>query len=327
MKKITFFNSDLAIYLLWIVSFIGVASFFIFIFIAIPLNQNNEHRVVSNGVVGSSSLYNDNLKPIDEIIPESLPFNKYEKLNDSINFVRNFKNGGPQNAVFSPFGGAMKMKFVMDKEVDHVRPLDLSYIEVPDRYFYVIKGWKMKSEEHPLLRDYTYYVKNGVPYFRKYIFKSSNGKVNNFEMKEKRLNYFCDRDNKTILIPISKDTYAIVKYTSIFLMFVFASISLVSVLLMFKILFNISRGKVFIEENIKILRQAAFITFLLPVIIILINLCQKLIFYKYFDDNVVLDIDFYEERIYFLFVGIAVSVLYKVFKRGFYIQKENDLVV
>jgi len=325
MSKITFLKSNLAIYVLWIIPFIAIASLYIYIEASFPLKKSP--IVVSNSGTGTSASYNDTLKPIDEIISTSLPYNKYKELNDSIDWVRFFKNGAYQSAVFSPFGGAMSDKFVMDKDVEHARRHDISSIEAPDSYFYIIKGWKMKDKGPTLLRDYTYYVKNGVPYFRKYILNSTNGKHSNFEMTEKRLNYFYQESDKTILIPISKNTYTFAKYSTVFLMFVFASVLLVSVLLAIKILYNISRGKVFIEENIKMLRQATFITNLTPQLTILISLCHKLFFYKYFDENVVLNMDFYKGQIYFLFVGLAVSILYGVFKRGFKIQQENDLVV
>lgn len=326
MNKTTFLKSNLAIYILWIVSFIVVASFFIFI--EIVFYQDNGHKVVSKGGSISSASYKDTLKPIDEEIPTSLPYYKYNRLKDSINYVRYLKNGANRSAVFSPFGGAMSLQFVMNKDIDHKKSrFDQFSIEALNSYFYIIKGWKMKSNENLSFGDYTYYVENGVPYFRKYVLKSIKGTHSNMEMTEKRLNYFYEKNDKIILIQISKNTYTFAQFTSIFLMFVFAFFSLVSVLLAFKILYNISRGKVFIEENIKMLRQATFITILIPLLFILISLCQKLIFYQYFDDNVVLNIDFYKVSVKSLFVGLAVSILYSVFKRGFNIQQENDLVV
>lgn len=325
MNKTTFFKSNLAIYVLWIVSFIVVVAIFINIFVVFTAMAGSDKVSVHASV--SSTSYNDTLNPIDENISTSLPYEKYKRLKDSIDYVRVFKNGTLGNAVFSPFGGATTMKFAMDKDIDHKSRFDQFSIEAPDSYFYIMKGWKIRTNEHSFFGDNTYYVKNGVPYFRKYILKSIKGKHSNLEMKEDRLNYFCYKTDKTILIPISKNTHTLAKLASIFIMFIFVIVYLVCVLMAFRILLNISKGKVFIEENIKMLRQASFITILAPLLCILINLSQRLIFYYYFDDNIVMDVEVFKSYINLLFCGLAVSVLYSVFKRGFNIQQENDLVV
>jgi hypothetical protein len=190
-----------------------------------------------------------------------------------------------------------------------------------------MKGWKMKMNENSLLGDNTYYVENGVPYLRKYVLQSTKGTRSNWDMKEYKLNYFCDKTDKTILIPISNNAYNFAKFTSIFLMFIFVTVYLVCALMAFKILHNISKGKVFIEGNLRMLRQASFITILTPLSFMLITLSQRIIFHNYFDDNIIMDMAEFKSNGQMLLYGLAVSVLYSVFKRGFNIQQENDLVV
>jgi hypothetical protein len=311
--------------ILWIISFAVIACFFIYIKISFPLNKGK--TIVSISSVGITTSYNDTLKPIYETIPTTLPYNQYKKMNDSIDLVRIFETRQCQGATFSPFGGIMTMQFAMHKDVVNKRTLDLFSLKSPDKYFYILKGWKMKSEEHPFFGDYTYYVRNGVPYFRKYAIKSTDSKHVIMDMAEKKLNYFYEQKDKTILIPISKNTYNFAKYLTIFFMFVFAALSLLLFLLCLKFLYNISRGKVFILENIKMLRQASYITILTPWATLLICFSYALIFNKYFDENVVLNTDFITSVVKMLMVGLAVTILYFVFKRGFNIQQENDLVV
>jgi len=157
--------------------------------------------------------------------------------------------------------------------------------------------------------------------------KSTDGKCDIMEMTEKKLNYFYEPKDKTILIPISKNTYTFAKYFTVFTMFVFAALSLLCILLCLKFLYNISQGKVFILENIKMLRQASYITILTPWATLLTTFSYALIFNRYFDENVVLNTDFITTEIKLLLVGLAFTILYFVFKRGFNIQQENDLVV
>lgn len=325
MKKTAFMKSNFAIYILRTVSLI-VVSFIVINIIVVLLAITTDGKVTVRSAVSSCS-YNDTLKPIDEEISTSLPYQKYKSLKDSIDNVRYLKNGKSQEAVFSPFGGVMSMQFAMDKDIVHKSRFDLFSIEAPNSYFYIIKGWKMKDKGPTLLEDYTYYVKNGVPYFRKYVLKSTNGKHSNFEMTEKRLNYFYEKDGKTVLIPISKSIYNFTKVTLWVIMSIFVSAYLVCASMAFKILHNISKGKVFIEGNIRMLRKASYITILTPLLCILVVLSQRLIFYSYFDDNIVMDMELYKFYAKLLLSGLAVSVLYSVFKRGFNIQEENDLVV
>lgn len=325
MKKTAFMKSNFAIYILWIVSLIVVLLIVVNILVVFLSISNDGPESITSTV--SSASCNNTLKPIDEEIPTSLPYFKYNRLKDSIDHVRSLKNGEHCNAVFSPFGGAMSMQFTMNKDIVHKSRFDQFSIESPDSYFYVMKGWRMKSNEHLSLEDNTYYVENGVPYFRKYILKSTKGTHSNWEMTEKRLNYFYEKDGKTVLIPISKSIYNFSKVALLVIMFIFVSAYLVCASMAFKILHNISKGKVFIEENIRMLRQASYITILTPLLCVLIVLSQRLIFYNYFDDNIVMDMELYKFYAKLLLYGLAVSVLYSVFKRGFNIQQENDLVV
>jgi len=325
MNKTTFLKSNRSMIILWIISFAVIACFFIYL--KITLSRLNSNIVVTNSVAGITTSYNDTLKPIYETIPTSLPYYKYKELNDSIDHIRYFETGQCQGATFSTFGGIMTMQFAMHKDVVNKKSHELFSLESPDKYFYILKGWKMKSEEHPFFGNYTYYVKDGVPYFRKYIIKSTDSKHIIMDMTEKKLNYFYEQKDKTLLIPISKNTYTFAKYFTVFTMFVFGALSLLCILLCLKFLYNISRGKVFILENIKMLRQASYITILTPGATLLICFSYALIFNKYFDENVVVNTDFFKGEIKILIVGLAVSILYFVFKRGFNIQQENDLVV
>lgn len=325
MKKTALLKSNFAIYILRTVSLIVVLFIVVNIIVVLLAITNDGPESITSTV--SSASCNNTLKPIDEEISTSLPYEKYKSLKDSIDHVRSMKNGDQRMAVFSPFGGALSMQFAMNKDIVHKSSFDQFSIESPDSYFYIMKGWKMKSNENSTWGDNTYYVENAVPYLRKHILKSTKGTHSNWEMKEIKLNYFCDRDNKTILIPIGKSIYNFSKITLLVIMFIFVSAYLVCASMAFKILHNISKGKVFIEENIRMLRQASFITILTPLLCILIVLSQRLIFYGYFDENIVMDMELYKFYAKLLLSGLAVSVLYSVFKRGFNIQQENDLVV
>lgn len=324
MNKATFIKSNSAIYVLWIISFIVVLSLFIYFYIMIAALKGSN---VSGNVTSSSGSLIRNLSPIDEEISTTLSYEKYINLKDSINNVRFIKNGRLNSGVYSPFDGAMSMQFAMNKDIVHKSRFDQFSIKSPDSYFYVMRGWKIKFNSNSTWGDNTYYVENGVPYFRKYVLKSTKGTHSNWEMKEDRLKYYCDSDNKTILIPISKNVYSLAKFTSLAIMFIFALVYFTCAFMAFKILYNISKGKVFIEQNIKMLRQASFIMILTPLLFTLIILSQRLIFCGYFDDNIVMNMEIFESNGQLLLYGIAVSILYSVFKRGFNIQQENDLVV
>lgn len=325
MKKTAFMKSNFAIYILRTVSLI-VVSFIVINIIVVLFTITNDGPESITSTVSSASC-NNTLKPIDEEIPTSLPYFKYNRLKDSIDHVRSLKNGEQRMAVFSPFGGVLSIQFAMNKDIVHKSHFDQFSIDAPKSYFYIMKGWKMESNENSTWGDNTYYVDNGIPYIRKYILKSTKGTHSYWELKEIRLNYFCDRDDKTILIPISKSIYNFSKVALLVIMFIFVSAYLVCASMAFKILHNISKGKVFIEGNIRMLRQASYITILTPLLCVLIVLSQRLIFYSYFDDNIVMDMELYKFNAKLLLYGLAVSVLYSVFKRGFNIQQENDLVV
>jgi hypothetical protein len=325
MNKTSFIKSNFAIYILWIVSFIVLVVLSINIFVVFTTMAGSDKVCVHASAYSNS--YHDTLRPIDENISTSLPYEKYKRLKDSINNVRYHKNGANCNAVFSPFGGAMSLQFARNKDVVHKRVFDISLIGTATSYFYVMKGWKMKMNENSLPGDNTYYVENGVPYLRKYVLLSTKGTNSNWDMKEYKLNYYYYKDDKTILIPISNNAYNFAEFTSVLIMIIFVTVYFGCTLMAFKILYNISKGKVFIDGNIKMLRQASFITILTPLSLILTNLSQRLIFHNYLDDNIIMDMEVFKSYGQLLLYGLAVSVLYSVFMRGFNIQQENDLVV
>ncbi|HLP06351.1 MAG TPA: DUF2975 domain-containing protein [Paludibacter sp.] len=323
MNKDNPLKSNKAIYVLWAISFAFVLFFFIHVFVS--FSTLGSGRFISNTTVTAS--YSDSLKPVDEQIPGSLPHDRYKRLTDSVETVRRLKNGSLGDMVFSPFGGAGKLEFLKNGAIGHKRLMDLFSLRSPESYFYVLKGWKLKLVDAKFGMKSVYYVENGIPFFRQYVLRSTRGNHTDWVMKESRLGYFYDKESKSILLPLSKGVYDFAKYGSIFFMFAFMLMYMVVSLVLLKMLYNIAKGRFFIPENVKMLRQATFITLITPLLFVVIKLGYFFLLDNFQDGNIELDMDVYKQDANLLFIGIAVSVLFAVFLRGFKIQQENDLVV
>lgn len=281
------------------------------------------------------SIYNSP-RPIDEVIPDSIPFSRYKRLTDSVTTLRKLRNGDMFNASSnSSFGlfGTSSSNYCDSCNLKFHKGATPAFYDsnLPVQYYLKLSGWKLKQTFFP--DSVRFYVNNGQSYLRKLLVdstrKEKNGSV------EKIANYHdipvlfrYSREGDCILIPIKKSTKETFQtiftvlglITIIYLMFFIAGGFI-------KFLIDVYRGQTFTLKNVKRLKLIAISLIIYPVFMFLLNLAMPLVFHRYFTSDIELNKISWADSWQTLATGIVFLLLYKAFRNGKKIKEEQDLVI
>lgn len=267
------------------------------------------------------------LEPIDPVVSTSLPHEEYKKITDSIKQMRTMKNGHMTGTSFD-FGFMGAETLVRCDTCDLRSFWDKEGI---DDYMIKLGWWQLDTGtfDNPT----KYYVKNGQSYLRKGICRPKQIKDN------KVVSWFCketdvpvsfryDEKKKALMLPVSKSTYKILEPMMIglgfgtlifYLYFILASI--------LRVLMDIRKGNPFSDGTIRRLRFLAICSFSIPIIAFSINMLIRLVFSRYFVEDLKLSSEAWSIFLKPFMIGIIVTALYFAFKQGKKLKEDQDLTI
>ena len=299
-------------------------------FLPIMIKKSASTTTYISSSTGSSKVSmfsnNNSLDPIDMVISDTLPYQTYRHLTDSVRQRRVMKNGtlsgSTSQAVF--IGGITLVR------CENCSIFDDSRRKIQE-HFIKLNWWVLDTVARP--ESVRYYVKNGKPFLRKVICKlrHSGEDYSDYDCKEVDIAvpFRYDADwSKGLLIPTSKGTVRILNGVSMGFGMLLALFFLYYIAGGFvKFLLEIARGTPFSDTNVRRLKIIAYSFLLIPVSLFILNLLMRLIFYEYFSADIKLS----SEAWYFLWKGLALSVifgaLYFAFRKGKEMKDEQDLTV
>lgn len=299
-------------------------------FLSLMIKQSASTTTYISSSAGPSKVSkfsnNNSLDPIDMVISDTLPYQTYRHLTDSVRQRRMMKNGmlsgSSSQAVF--IGG-----ITLDR-CENCSIFDDSRSKIRE-HFIKLNWWVLDTVARP--ESVRYYVKNGKPFLRKVICKLKHSSENyqDYDCNEVDIAvpFRYDTDwSKGLLIPTSKGAVRILNVVSLgfgillglfFLYYIIGG--------GVKFLLEIARGTPFSDTNVQRLKIIAYSFLLIPVSLFLLNLLMRLIFYKYFTADIKLSSEAWD----FLWKGLVLSVifgaLYLAFRKGKELKDEQDLTV
>ncbi|WP_316815957.1 DUF2975 domain-containing protein [Pedobacter nyackensis] len=280
-----------------------------------------------NGSFTSATYSIDNsLEPIDDLISDTLPHKKYRKLTDSVRQRRNMKNG-------MLTGSSAQAMFIGGLTLERCENCSMSDDDrlKTKEHFIKLNWWTLDTVGRP--EPIKYYVKDGKPYLRKTICElkqasRENHKVYNCKEVDVAIPFRYDVRTKSLLIPASNhivNVLNIVCLVFMVLLFLFFLYFIVGGFI--KFLLEIARGTPFSEGNVLRLKIIALSFLWIPLGVFLLNLLMRLIFYKYFTDDIKLSADawavFWKPAV----LSVIFAALYFAFKKGKELKDEQDLTV
>lgn len=287
--------------------------------------------------------YQNDLKPIDKSIPDTIPYKEYLKRKDSINTIRNTKNGDGyiegSSANFTDWIGTLCSMSCDTCSLNWINKLS-NTAGTHRQYYIVLDGWTLNLKKKVFTQTDTshiqvwygldsveFYVKDNQAYIRK-VMKKTFGSKNDpdYYLTDIPVKFrFHDKD-KSLMIPVSKAVKNTMDVIILVLGICLAVYLLWLVLEFFAFILDLSRGKVFTDKNIKSLRLIGVSLLIIPIILFLLNLLTRLIFNSYFTPDVVLS-NVYISLWKIIVVGFVFYVLYRAFKAGKALKDEHNLTV
>lgn len=296
--------------------FFLLAQLFFFTKASTVTNYNSETTVIS-------------MPPEKPVIPADslLTYYRFKVITDSLKRKEErqiLKNKGQ-------FSIGMQVGFI---GITRINDCDTcSYSNGPFKLYLVLRGYSLHD---PL--NTNFYIdsdKNYLQYLKiDTVFRSPLGYIQqngHYEKKQVPFRFsFTELGQPgAVLIPVSEGAYPV--YTV--LVYVLGTLVLVFLVyvvfgLPILLLIRIARGKVFIEDNIRLLHFVAWTLIIVPFAYVLLQFILKLSFHQYITNDLSLEwLDTLTNSKSSLISGIAVLIFARAFKRGYRLQKEQELTI
>jgi len=284
--------------------------------------------------------YDNDLKPIDPIIPDSISYRKYNELKDSIKTIRQLKNGdffGANSVYFLTIlgtGGNIECDTCSLKWFNHTYSQPEHDKILNTIYCIELQSWKLnyKSDlDRAWTRDSVqFYVEHGQAYIRKFIINKQFSKdMNNrlYRMVNVPVKFRYNVSNQCVMIPVSKTVKHTMDIVLGILDFLFFGYLLILIGYFIGFVIDLSKGLAFTNKNLRTLKRIAYTLLAIPFAELLLNLLLRLIFRSYLTSDVVLNIDVINGYWKFLMFAIIFLMIYRAFRQGKVIKDEQDLTV
>jgi hypothetical protein len=309
--------------------------------------SNSFWTAASNPVV-----YRDTLKPIDALIPDTVPFKKYNKLKDSIIRIRDLKNGDswPADGTSFYISGLIGTSSSLSCDTCSLKMFDEAMAKntnkVPVRYYINLPAWTLNVKNTTYTDDIDerpwtlrtvfnpdsvqFYVSHDQAYLRKIVPKQQltikNDQVK-YKIVDVPVKFRYNKQNKWLMIPVSKSTKKTLDIVAIALGIVYLLYFLLLIASFIKFVIDLSKGLAFTNENLKRLKFIAFSLLAYPVLTLLFNILMRLIFYSYFTRDVILSSTVWGNSWKTILAGFVFYVLFRAFSQGKILKEEQDLTV
>jgi hypothetical protein len=320
----------------WIIA-LFIISYIVYIVILAVLGLPNSFYKSAPDYVN----YNDsaNLKPFDMVISDSVSFRKYRTMMDSINTIRDLKNGDywGVNSIYFPSvlgtGGSIEcdtcsLKWFKDTYSWHKHDEILKSI-----YYIKLLSWKLNDKSGPdweWTRDSVqFYVEHNQPYIRKFVNNSlmQNHQRKLYHMVDIPVKFRFSIKEHCVMIPVSKTTKHIMDIVLGILDFLFFGWFFILIGDFIGFMMDISKGLAFTNKNLRTLKRITFTLFAIPIVELLFNLLLRLIFNSYLTSDVVLNIDTLDGYWKFLTIGIIFLMIYRAFRQGKKLKDDQALTI
>lgn len=191
-------------------------------------------------------------------------------------------------------------------------------------HYLVFPGYEIKDDAFFLIHDDRYYIKYVQP-------SGVDSLPGHYETKEVGIRYvfpnpkMYNSDAGYLLFPISKSSSSILKVILEILGYLFAAIWIIYVVLRpAQTVWDISKGKVFTNKNVRNLHQAALVLFAFAIAPSLL----QLIIYVFLKSKIPAEIhlsflEILSEHNASLIAGIIMLIIARAFARGLTLQKQN----
>ena len=272
------------------------------------------------------------LEPFDPNISTDLPHNKYLNLTRLAKVKRALKNGEWLTGTGASFGWVMGTTNGWFCDTCTITPERFN--EQGKQQFYLkLPGWKLNPQPNGYtnLAPSEFHVEHGQSYVRKFIsskvLQKSNGKHYTVHQVDEPVKFRYDSQSDCMMIPV---TVSIKEFCTVMLLvFICTLITyfLYLIATFLKFIIDVSRGLSFTTNNVKRLRLIAYSLLGLPVLMLLLTLCTRLIFNSYFTSDIVLNSGAWSNSLQELCAGIVFLLLFKAFKQGKALKEELDLTV
>ena len=265
-------------------------------------------------------------------------------------YIRDEKEGSEKDSLSQQGGIVFRLKYklnntkdkdsikAINKEIDRINAEMDKYRKIPGeewgtktRYFIVLHSYELIDSSHmsnPVGYEKTFIENNGR-YFIRSIEKDSvdsnnkNFKICHYVYKEIPVKYVSMY--KALLIRVSYKWYTIFKIVrGILATFVSLLFFYFVIFLSLKTVISISKGTPFTIGNIVNLRLTAYFLIVLPVLQVGIKHLLHLLFITSIPNEFAFTTNF---NLYYFISGIAVYIIAKAFKRGYDLQKEQELTI
>ena len=283
--------------------------------------------------------YENNLKLIDPIIPDSISYQKYNELKDSIKTMRQLKNGdffGVNSVYFLQImgtGGSIECDTCSLKWFNETYSWH-KHNEVLNTIYYIeLQTWKLNYKSDPdraWTRDSVhFYVEHGQAYIRKFIINKPLSKDNNrqYHMVDVPVKFRYSMEHQCVTIPVSKTVKHTMDIVLGIIDFLFFGYLLILIGDFIGFVIDLSKGLVFTNKNLRTLKRIAYTLLAIPFAELLLNLLLRLIFRSYLTSDVVLNIEIINGYWKFLMLGIIFLMIYRAFRQGKILKEEQDLTV
>ncbi len=286
------------------------------------------------------------MKPIDDVAyPDTLPYNKYLALKDSVSTIRQLKNGS--GVLDSPLGQFIYLgtqvslacdtctyTWAKDKQMGAFFGSMMSEDAVPEPYGdqiqYYIKLYAFTiKKNYPMEDDGVFYAEKGQGYLRTtYKDETKEGlKSRMIKVVDEPVKFRYDAKEKSLLIPITKSQEKVFRVISQVMLGLYVIGILFLLYLFLRFAYDTSIGKPFTRKNVRRLGIIALAVSCWPAVVVLINLLMRLIFHEYFTPQIILKGIIWEDSWSTFRLGILLTLLWGAFNRATRLQEEQDLTV
>jgi hypothetical protein len=295
----------------------------------------------------SFSWSQNTVKPIDDVAyPDTLPYNRYLALKDSVTTIRDLKNGSGQ--LDSPLGQFIylgtQVSLVCDTCTstwarDQILRVAMSTLagyggyDGADndhlQYYIKLYAFTIKKNYPQMEDDGVFYAEKGQGYLRTtYKDETKEGlKAHMIKVVDEPVKFRYDAKEKSLLIPVTKGQEKVFRVISQIMLGLYAIGILFLLYLFLRFIYDTSVGKPFTRKNVRRLGIIALSVSCWPAVVVLINLSMRLIFHEYFTPQITLKGIIWEDSWSTFRLGILLTLLWGAFNRATRLQEEQDLTV
>jgi hypothetical protein len=248
-----------------------------------------------------------------EYVNDSLPHYLYKRKEDSIKAIKD--SIALQNKSFALGHGN---EFIGVGHIRKEKKNDSLFNDIT--YYLKLPGYSLLYPNQFFMIGNRYYITT--------VQQDPVSKTYHYARKQIPVRY--SSDQKEVLIPVSPGVYRTLNVVIIVLIFILIIVSIYVLLgLPIQLLINISKGNAFTLKNIRILRLIAITLFSLTTLNIVAPYLLRLLFSRYVPEEFHLEpfLTVLGNKLNGLFLSVAVFIISMAFKRGYDLQKEQELTV